>query len=567
MRAENFPSKIALWGYGTYGKRTAESMKLYWGGAYTVTKIYDINKRCLDRWWNIEVSDPKDIAKDYSEGLFSGVIICIAPSSERGSVENTLKRLDIPFFFTGDETDFVQAEMLEGCTDNAFKCITDDYTVFSLKNMLGAVADHNRTEIMYLFNEEGMIPEESVRHFCFEPEQRLMLPFRLKNAIPERVKLDGEYCVLARLCSANYWHFTFQNADCVSILENAGYEGKYIIKGTKSNLALMHMLGVSDDRIIQCGDLAPHKVYEFEKLLLITYRGNRLDYSVEAVAGIARKINRMLKLHEDAPKKLYVDRVGKRRLFNGREIAIRHGFEVFIPEEHTLLEQMEAFYNADIVLTPHGANSTNCIYMREGAVFAEVFSPKWKLGINQKICEQLGITYLSITGVPVNSISDEWNGVSEDYYVYESQMVELIDKAETLLKTTRCNNGEVLKHKEKYINRNSKLTVSDFRAKAEYYNLNKIVLWGYGQEYRERRELIKKYHDSGEIEVLGITATEPPDLQEIDGWPVIRANDISSTGCDHILICTTRYYCEILSNAVSDLGIDEQMILPVWILD
>ena len=83
----------------------------------------------------------------------------------------------------------------------------------------------------------------------------------------------------------------------------------------------------------------------------------------------------------------------------------------------------------------------------------------------------------------------------------------------------------------------------------------------------DKIELIKKYHDSGEIEVLGITATEPPDLQEIDGWPVIRANDISSTGCDHILICTTRYYCEILSNAVRDLGIDEQMILPVLILD
>ncbi len=49
------PEKIALWGYGVFGKRTSESMKRYWGGAYIVTKIYDIEKRGRDPWWGIEI--------------------------------------------------------------------------------------------------------------------------------------------------------------------------------------------------------------------------------------------------------------------------------------------------------------------------------------------------------------------------------------------------------------------------------------------------------------------------------------------------------------------------------
>ena len=44
-----------------------------------------------------------------------------------------------------------------------------------------------------------------------------------------------------------------------------------------------------------------------------------------------------------------------------------------MPEELSVTEQILYFHNADIVLSPHGANSTNSIYMRPGTVFIETF--------------------------------------------------------------------------------------------------------------------------------------------------------------------------------------------------
>ena len=425
---------IALWGYGIYGKRTAESMKKYWGNKYNVVKIYDIEKRAVDPWWKLEVSDPGTILKDYHENLFKKVFITISDYHDRKEVEETLKQLDIPWFFPGKESDVVPVEKLEELSTSCVQVQSDDYSLYCLRDMMGAVSDYDRSDVMYIFNENGIMPEETVRVFrSFDSDRTTMLPFRLAEPIPERKKLEGQYCVLAKQCSGNYWHFTFQSADCVFLLEQAGYKGKYIINGTESNLALMHMLGVNDSRIIKCGDLDIHKVYVFEELILLNHKGHSFEYSVETVAGISEAVKRSLVVRKDAAKRLYVSRIGKRKLLNGIEIAKKLHFTIFVPEEHSLMEQMEAFYNADIVLTPHGANSTNCIYMRKGAVFAELFSSKWHFPINRKICEQIGINYLEETGFPEIE-HDNWkDGIIADYSVDETRVIQMINKAEKMI--------------------------------------------------------------------------------------------------------------------------------------
>ena len=254
--AGNNPEKIALWGYGVFGKRTSESMKKYWGGAYVVTRIDDIKKGERDPWWELEVSDPKHISEDYRAGVFEKVMVCLHDRRVRKQLKEYLDEIGIPWFFPGSFEDIVPAEHFEKSAGEIHCARTDEYSLFCLKNMRGALSDHDRIGLMYLFDEDGKIPEESVLYFMAEePDRAVMTPFRLKHATPERVKLAGSYCVLARLYSENYWHFTFLAADCVSLLEDAGYQGKYVIAGTESNLALMHLLGVGDDRIVKLKDI------------------------------------------------------------------------------------------------------------------------------------------------------------------------------------------------------------------------------------------------------------------------------------------------------------------------
>ena len=432
--SEITPETIALWGYGLFGKRTSESMKRYWGGTYFVTKIYDIEKRGRDPWWNIEISDPDGIAEDYLAGSFTKVMICIQNPWIRAKVKNSLKTLTIPWFCPGNKDDIISAEQFKNSEDCSLKIKGNDYSFFWLKNMRGAVSDHDGSELMHLFNEEGLIPKESIQQFdSMEPDRAVMIPFRQKQAIPDRVKLDGPFCVMARLYSQNYWHFTFQNADCVSLLEDAGYQGKYIVAGTENNLALLHLLGINDDRIVNIRDLENHKVYVFDKLALISFNGLELDYSLSAITDISRKVKRQLERLDEAPKKLYVKRIGVRKLLYVEEIVKELGFEIFIPEEHTVKEQAEAFYNADIVLTPHGANSTNCIYMREGTVFAEIFNPRWYKCINRHACEHLGIHYISEIGDPATKSTNPMDAINSDFTISEMRIRKIIEKAEKLL--------------------------------------------------------------------------------------------------------------------------------------
>lgn len=48
-----------------------------------------------------------------------------------------------------------------------------------------------------------------------------------------------------------------------------------------------------------------------------------------------------------------------------------------MPEKLSLLEQIKLFANADIIVTPHGANATNVLYSKKGTTFVECFGHSW----------------------------------------------------------------------------------------------------------------------------------------------------------------------------------------------
>ena len=70
-------------------------------------------------------------------------------------------------------------------------------------------------------------------------------------------------------------------------------------------------------------------------------------------------------------------RIGRGKLLDADDLLAEYGFTCIVPEDYTVKEQMALFFNADIVFCVHGANSTNCLYMRKGTVFIEAFSSYW----------------------------------------------------------------------------------------------------------------------------------------------------------------------------------------------
>ena len=419
---------VALWGYKEFGQRTSESLLKYWEGKYRVTGIYDpVRSGGLDPYWNITVQDPGQLKADFDRGLFEKIIVCEFDKPIRDDIIAELNAMGISELFPGDPADFVTPEEFGAeVTDAPFGA-----KIYRSREAFAARADHLSWECNYVFNSQGRIL--AVPWFVndwFDPELPLIYPFPLKNPMPERVRMPGSYCLLTKIFGNNYWHFTFQNLCDVLILEKSGFTGVYIISNAKQNRELMLMMGIAPERILSIDSLAFHTVYIFEELygVQLDHRDHMLESTV--VAECSRLIRKNLKRIPSYPKYIYVKRIGMRKLTNGDELAAKYGFATIIPEELSVKEQMEYFFNADIVLCPHGANSTNCLYMHENSVFIEVFSDRWYLDLNSEVCGINHVHHLKVVGKASGTAKI---GIHDDYAIPENRIRPFIRRAFDIL--------------------------------------------------------------------------------------------------------------------------------------
>ena len=425
--------KLALYGYGVFGKRTAESFRFFWGGEYEVTAVFDRDRAGEDdEYWSLRVLSPERIGAEYKKGIFEAVMVCIGDEETRTQLQKRMQQQGIPVFLPGKTEDFAEQGAFREDGTPEIAVDRGKYSLRVYENMFGAVADFARCQIVFLFDENGRLNIGNYRTYLedYEPLLR-MPPFRRRNPVPEKVYMKGSWCVIAKAFSTNYWHFTFEAADCVFLLERAGYRGKYIFNDVPFARELLQIMGVSPDRLVGTRELDIHRVYAFEKLYELNHAGMRkMECSAEVISEMADFFRAKLKKEEDSPRRIYIKRIGRRKLLNGEETAVRNGFRVIVPEEYGVREQMTLFHNADIVLCPHGANSTNCLYMHKGAVFAELFSDSWQAAYNPGICAANGVHYLRLVG---KARSDRAEDIEADYSVDAVALQNLILEAERIL--------------------------------------------------------------------------------------------------------------------------------------
>ena len=435
--------KIALYGYGIFGKRMAESFRYYWGDEYILKAIFDRDRAGeYDEFWALRISAPERMSGEYAKGTFEAVMVCISDEGTRVHVIKQITALNIPVFVPGSPEDFAEPGSFLKDGDPEIILNSEKYSLNVYRDMFGAVADFARWQIMFLFDKYGRLNIENYRTYIDSFESPLlMFPFRLRDPLPEKVQMEGDWCVITKAFSPNYWHFTFEAADCVYLLEKAGYRGKYVFNDVPFARELLQIMGVGPERLIGTKELEIHKVYAFERLFELNHAGmEKMECSAEVISEMADFFREKLRRDESSPKRIYIKRIGRRKLLNGEETALRNGFSVIVPEKYSVWEQMELFYNADIVLCPHGANSANCLYMHEGAVFVEIFSDSWYAPYNTGICCANGIVYLQLIG---KACSDRIEDVDADYTIDEDELQRIVLEAEKII-TCRRSSGNAL---------------------------------------------------------------------------------------------------------------------------
>lgn len=424
--------KIAIWGYGKYGRRMFESLTRFCSEQYEVVCVYDTAYRKLKYTEGelvLPIHNPEELPEDYKKGLFEEVLICIFSDVEARNPKKVLKNNSIPELHLGHPDDFYPISSFEQ-GEKPFEINQNEYIFHVITNIYGAMANYESDELLYLFDSKGRVLKEHWEHWTVNPEDYFVYdyPFSLENTKVEKFFLKGQYCVLTKKFAGNYWHFTYQCVDCVWLLEKAGYKGFYVIPNKNFCSEILSMLDIAPERIITLDKFAHNKEYIFEEVFYVMFSGTRVrGYDAMVLSQMAEYIKKKLPEDPSLPKKIYVKRIGKRKLLEADDLLAEYGFTTIIPEDYSVHEQMKLFYNADIVFCVHGANSTNCLYMRKGTVFIEAFSSYWINRCNLYTLAASGINYLPVS--PLETVFINKDGISKDFEIPEVLLHMIVQNA------------------------------------------------------------------------------------------------------------------------------------------
>jgi capsular polysaccharide biosynthesis protein len=99
-------------------------------------------------------------------------------------------------------------------------------------------------------------------------------------------------------------------------------------------------------------------------------------------------------------RRIYISRRGRRKVLNEDALVVRlsrHGFEVVDPESLPFAEQVELFYDAEIVVGTHGAGLTNLLFADRARVI-EIFPTSRVFPHYALLAASLGLSYRYVLG-------------------------------------------------------------------------------------------------------------------------------------------------------------------------
>ena len=137
-----------------------------------------------------------------------------------------------------------------------------------------------------------------------------------------------------------------------------------------------------------------------------------------------------------APRALYVARgdVKMRRVVNEEDIlsaAAALGLEVFDPGAHSMIEQVRAFRDADLIVAAHGAALTNLVYSRPGTRVIEIVPEGYDQGVTsyRSLADMFDLAYSQL--MAREAVPDrKGNRCNSDIEISTEALMQLVGQPE-----------------------------------------------------------------------------------------------------------------------------------------
>lgn len=227
--------------------------------------------------------------------------------------------------------------------------------------------------------------------------------------LPPIERLSGSVAVLAGLSNNVYFHWMLDVLPRLKILQDGGFNfdkiDYWLVSDRHSwQRDSLHHFGIPPEKILPVHN---HLHIQAERLIVPSFPG--------AAAWPQAWVCDWLKssfLHSpfpsqtpapNLPKRLYLSRqkTGDRRVINEASVVQfleSKGFTTVYLETCTIAEQAQLFYNAEIIVSPHGSGLTNLAFCRPGTQVIELFSPNYVYPCYWYLSNLIGLDYAYLLG-------------------------------------------------------------------------------------------------------------------------------------------------------------------------
>jgi hypothetical protein len=215
--------------------------------------------------------------------------------------------------------------------------------------------------------------------------------------------IDQEVCVLSKMGSRNFYHWTTEQLLKVIILENTGFTGIYALSDQPDFCySFLECLGISPNRIF---DMQNEPTVFNESVLMTPITCEDFPEKYPGLFFLLREtlLNSADRDLPTTPRKIWLDRVlqvnNVRQFINSDQVyklIESYGFEIVDMATHDVRDQIAIANRAEVIMGMHGAAFTHAMFMKPRSMVIECFSPAFINSGYLEICSLLHHRYAMV---------------------------------------------------------------------------------------------------------------------------------------------------------------------------
>jgi hypothetical protein len=216
---------------------------------------------------------------------------------------------------------------------------------------------------------------------------------------------SGHYATIySSFIRSNYSHFVLDALPRLQYLEGIGVlsDAQIVVPATMPRYQsdLLQLMGYNKSRWYLTDDST---YTSFEHLYAASFPQDVYWYpNPDACRELKKRLLGIVSPVGDLPRRIFVSRKESsfRRILNEDLMSCLtkdFGFVEIVTEKLSVIEQINLFRHAEIVVAPHGAGLTNILYMPEGSVVVELAGSWHRLPTYVNLAGGLGLRYAYVT--------------------------------------------------------------------------------------------------------------------------------------------------------------------------